>query len=130
MPSAHSQFVFFAIIFWSLLLLKKWKNQDKITVFCSVSGLWILGCGCVIGRVYLEYHTIPQVIVGVMIGSIIGCIWYILYTFISKYLSQLENIPILKSIGICHSESLREKGWNRRKASTEISQQLRNKKIN
>jgi dolichyldiphosphatase len=48
-------------------------------------------------RVYLHYHTIPQVVVGALIGTILGCVWYyfVNYEFI-KYVPMIIEHPLAR----------------------------------
>ncbi len=48
-------------------------------------------------RVYLHYHTIAQVVVGAIIGTILGCAWYyfVNYQFI-KYVPWIIEQPLAK----------------------------------
>lgn len=48
-------------------------------------------------RVYLYYHTVAQVFVGSILGTIFGCIWYyfINYYFI-RYVPFIVDQPLAK----------------------------------
>jgi len=82
MPSSHAQFMSFFIVYLSLFLFirlhhhsgqlvrhKIWKYSVWLTF--SVSTILVF-----ISRVYLLYHTINQVIVGAVVGSINGLVWF------------------------------------------------------
>ncbi len=70
MPSGHSQSVFFSTAFIYLAL----KKKNITYVYLGISLLTILQ------RVVYNHHTIPQVIVGSLIGSAVGYLFYYLST--------------------------------------------------
>ena len=48
-------------------------------------------------RVYLHYHTIPQVIVGAMVGMALGCGWYYFVNYhFMKYAPWIVEQPLAK----------------------------------
>ena len=61
MPSGHAQAVWF-IVFYNLN-----KTDERITVLLS-----LLAIGTCIQRIYTRRHTLEQVIVGSLIGSMLG----------------------------------------------------------
>ncbi|KAG7196021.1 uncharacterized protein KQ657_000028 [Scheffersomyces spartinae] len=72
MPLAHSQFMGFLSVYTSLLiiyrvprLLGQWKIFGCVLMFSMASAV-------AFSRVYLLYHTIEQVIVGVSLGLVLG----------------------------------------------------------
>ena len=70
MPSGHSQSVFFSTAFIYLSLRK-----NNITyIYLGISLLTMLQ------RVVYNHHTVPQVIVGALIGSAVGYLFYYLST--------------------------------------------------
>lgn len=69
MPSGHALFCGFSFVYWYYYLNKDSKYK-KILIF-----IWfIISCLLALSRVYLGCHTIEQVIVGFIIGSIIALI--------------------------------------------------------
>merc|ERR1712137_484767 len=78
MPSAHSQFAFFLLTFVTLLLCWKWRTRSKESI-TQLIFLWATAFAVCIGRVYLSYHTMSQVLVGVLVGCLLGLAWYLLY---------------------------------------------------
>ncbi|KAK6464776.1 hypothetical protein DFJ63DRAFT_93559 [Scheffersomyces coipomensis] len=77
MPSAHSQFMGFFTAYFICIILFKIKHLSK---FQKGVGAVVLFVGCLLvpfSRVYLLYHTIPQVIVGVTLGSTLGLFYFI-----------------------------------------------------
>ncbi|KAI8741878.1 dolichyldiphosphatase 1 [Biomphalaria glabrata] len=81
MPSSHTQFMwFFASYFALFLLFRLYKNysliEDVWKYVCA--GLGVL-CAILVSwsRIYLGYHTMSQVLVGVLLGSILGALWFL-----------------------------------------------------
>ena len=100
MPSNHAQFVFFFVGFWLPWIFTNANNQRRGSAVNNGSGnnrnVGVGGGGCVVwrhfaavvivllasavvfARVYLHYHTLPQVGVGVAIGLVVGYVWHTL----------------------------------------------------
>ena len=53
--------------------------------------------GFIYFRVYLHYHTVSQVVVGALVGTALGCVWYyfVNYHFI-QYASLITDHPLGK----------------------------------
>ena len=74
MPSGHSLLAMFTAIFWSLYIINHYKNDNK-----RMMSLIVLNMSCVavcLSRVYLNCHTIQQVIIGGIIGVGLGKLYY------------------------------------------------------
>ena len=80
MPSGHAQSVAFSIIF--LYLLTDSTILLIITMF--------VGAVCIYQRWKYRRHTIPQLIIGTMIGGVFG---RIAYYIITKYMKTKNQIP-------------------------------------
>lgn len=78
MPSAHSQFMgFFATYFCCILLFRMYHlSRFKRRFGCVILATSLVAVA--FSRVYLLYHNLPQVIVGIMIGSILGILYFII----------------------------------------------------
>jgi dolichyldiphosphatase len=87
MPSSHAQFMTFFAVYVTLYLIHRFPPTSsnahdrtaKITLWIRVleSVIVVGGAGLVAySRIYLQYHTPPQVLVGVAIGAILGLGWY------------------------------------------------------
>lgn len=87
MPSAHSQFMGFFATYLMLRVWLQWKgltNERKIISTVLLYGV----AGCVVfSRVYLYYHSLKQVLVGICLGSFIGACYFII-------------VGIVRSIGL------------------------------
>lgn len=77
MPSAHSQFMgFFAAYYICMLIFK----LNHLNTFKKGLGAFILSSLTILvacSRVYLLYHTIPQVVAGVVLGIVIGLSYFV-----------------------------------------------------
>lgn len=84
MPSDHSQIMFYASSFLVLLIFYRcyYKTNSRlyqILVKSTLAAIAIISAVLVaFSRVYLEYHTIEQVLVGAVLGTVMGCVWFFL----------------------------------------------------
>lgn len=77
MPSNHAQFIFFFAVFYTLELL--FRSPRKVCpyflrLFYSMM-LFALAVTVSFSRVYLNYHTFEQVLVGAGLGALNASIW-------------------------------------------------------
>lgn len=88
MPSSHAQFVwFFAtyVIYFVIIRLHHLNNNtiienvSKILIISSSLIMAILVC---ISRIYLQYHTIAQVLCGALLGMFFATIWFALTCYV------------------------------------------------
>jgi dolichyldiphosphatase len=91
MPSGHSQNAWFLFGFMLLYLINNYKKEkndttSQIWLGISISVLFIITISVSISRVYINCHTIQQVIIGGMIGLILGSLAYLL----AKYIVEKE----------------------------------------
>ena len=84
MPLAHSQFAgFFAAYFLCVVLTKvPVSTLSKVVVS---AGLLTVGFLVPFLRVYLMYHTWPQVAVGVMLGVAVGLVYFVVASFARQF---------------------------------------------
>lgn len=93
MPSSHSQFVTFFSISLSLFLLLRHMPSPSITHSpISLSERLLLSfvaCLCaaavVVSRVYLNYHTLKQVLAGCAAGAFSAIAWFLLTAYFRRY---------------------------------------------
>ena len=121
MPSNHAQFVFFFVGFWVPWILMSRNNKVRSSLNSrndrSGGGAWcvvirhvasviIIFCaiGVVFARVYLHYHTVPQVAVGAVVGLVVGYMWHLLTwsVFVPMLFPLLTNSFIGVGVGISH----------------------------
>ncbi|KAF3931594.1 Dolichyldiphosphatase [Dactylella cylindrospora] len=77
MPSSHAQYMFFFATYISLWIAVRNKFLPKPLKAFLVVALVSLAVSVASARVYLHYHTVKQVLVGVSAGVVIGLGWFI-----------------------------------------------------
>ncbi|KAH3686032.1 hypothetical protein WICPIJ_003032 [Wickerhamomyces pijperi] len=87
MPSAHSQFMGFFATYLILRIWIQWKGLSVLRKIISTISLGALSWCVMYSRVYLYYHSVPQVLVGLGIGTTLGLVYYF-------------TIDVLRSIGL------------------------------
>ncbi|XP_021300865.1 lipid phosphate phosphatase epsilon 2, chloroplastic [Herrania umbratica] len=103
MPSSHAQSIFFTIVF-TIGSVLEWLGVNELSV--SISAL-ALAFGSYFSwlRVSQQLHTMSQILVGAIIGSIFSVLWYmswkavVLEAFHSSLLVRV--IVLLGSAGFC-----------------------------
>lgn len=81
MPSAHSQFMgFFSTYFVCVLLAKVPMGRRAKRLSCVA--LLAVGVLVAFSRVYLFYHTVQQVFVGVVVGAVLGLAYFPVVCFV------------------------------------------------
>lgn len=89
MPSAHSQFMGFLTGYLLLRVLFFWKFQRSVKgSLTKLLGLCILigSSGLVsISRVYLGYHSVKQVTLGLVLGLFLGSSYFITLQYIRRW---------------------------------------------
>lgn len=84
MPSSHAQFVAFFAVSLSLFLLLRHvpKHSNSSSASTMLERMLLSGLSCVCAslvaasRVYLNYHTPRQVLVGVAAGTLFALFWF------------------------------------------------------
>ncbi|KAI6652781.1 Dolichyldiphosphatase 1 [Oopsacas minuta] len=87
MPSMHCQFVSFFALFLTLSIILRWKMSLSSKSF-YLFAINVILFGTCVSRVYLLYHTVRQVIVGVVVGACLGVTWYYLTKWVSYYVNR------------------------------------------
>lgn len=145
MPSSHAQFATFFALSFTLWLL--FRHVPTATTSYSPSTLpeRLLLCllACVGGsavaasRVYLNYHTPKQVLVGVSAGAIFAAIWFLFTTLLRRYgwidwVLESRISRKLRLRDLITTEDIQDAGWgrweSRRKAIRGMSANGRSKK--
>ncbi|XP_045829656.1 lipid phosphate phosphatase epsilon 1, chloroplastic-like [Trifolium pratense] len=102
MPSSHAQSIFFTVIFIILSSIKL-LTINELTITSSSLAL-AFGSYFSYLRVSQKLHTVSQVIVGAVIGSICSILWYCLWNalMLDAFVSSLwvRIIVVLGSAGI------------------------------
>ncbi|KAL1935765.1 hypothetical protein VTP01DRAFT_4905 [Rhizomucor pusillus] len=89
MPSSHSQVIAFFTIYLHCILTAQARTLLNTALFLIIH---IFGLSVVWSRVRLGHHTKSQVAVGILIGALIGYLWYIGWKdFVVQYESDLSH---------------------------------------
>ena len=74
MPSGHAQVALITAMFWTLYLLNTygWDIQNEFAIML----LWTICLSVAYSRLYLNCHTLEQVIFGGLLGTIFGSLGY------------------------------------------------------
>ncbi|KAJ7944250.1 lipid phosphate phosphatase epsilon 2, chloroplastic-like [Quillaja saponaria] len=103
MPSSHAQSIFFIVMFVITSILES-QGINEVTVI--MSGLF-LAFGSYLSwlRVSQQYHTVSQVAVGALVGSIFYILWYWSWkALVQEAFSSSLSVRILSisaSVGFC-----------------------------
>lgn len=85
MPSSHTQFMVFFAVYLSLWV--GLRLRPRPTALCGprataalqggvIFVLFFLAAAVGVSRVYLQYHTVPQVVCGAAVGALTGAGWF------------------------------------------------------
>ncbi|QEU61989.1 Cax4 [Kluyveromyces lactis] len=89
MPSAHSQFMGFFTMYIGLRIWCQWGGLNKSHKILASFGLLLASSGVVVSRVYLGYHSVKQVLVGVSIGALLGTCHFLASTIV-RYIGLVD----------------------------------------
>jgi len=127
MPSSHAQFVAFFSITLTLFLLSRHVPKPatpshtplNFVSRVALSGLALANAGLVAwSRIYLNYHTPKQVMVGCVAGMISAISWFLITTTVRKIGIlewALEQYParLLRMRDLVIEEDLCQAGWEK-----------------
>lgn len=88
MPSSHSQFMWFFATYISFFVFIRLHHMNNNTIMESMSKLVIIGSSVAlaltvcVSRVYLQYHTLAQVICGSVVGFLFATVWFAFTYFV------------------------------------------------
>jgi dolichyldiphosphatase len=126
MPSSHAQFVTFFSVSLTLFLLVRHQpipsSTHTPTTFGQrllLSALSLVSAGAVAqSRIYLNYHTPKQVLVGVSAGGVFAVLWFIFVAYL-RWAGWVEwglNTDIARFFrfrDLVLTEDLTDAGWAR-----------------
>jgi dolichyldiphosphatase len=128
MPSSHAQFVaYFSISLMLFLIFRHTPpkypsaSHTPLNVFTRL-GLSTLAIGCAAlvawSRIYLNYHTPKQVLVGCAAGALSAVLWFIVTTIIRKtgLLAWILDTPMVRLFRVRDlviEEDLCQAGWEK-----------------
>ena len=85
MPSDHSQFMAYWACYGVLFLLVHVKRVGRSGWRPALAaGMLALAAAVAASRVYLGYHTLEQVLAGLVVGSAVAVVWFVLYASIVR----------------------------------------------
>lgn len=124
MPSSHAQFVAFFSVSLALFLLIRHsplpspsyspttKSQRIILSTLLITYALVVAAS----RIYLNYHTFNQVLVGYSSGAISAVVWFGITAWARKngyvdYILNRKEIELLRMRDLVIEEDLAEAGW-------------------
>lgn len=126
MPSSHAQFATFFSLSLTLFLLFRHTPHPSATHIAItfpqrvlLSGLALLCAGAVAAsRIYLNYHTVKQVLVGSGAGAGSAVAWFIVTGLVRsegwvEWALELKGLRLLRVRDLVVEEDLAEAGWQR-----------------
>lgn len=136
MPSSHAQFTAFFATALTLFLLVRHKPRPLVLGSThtplgllersAISGLAIIGAGLVAAsRMYLNYHTPKQVLVGCAAGAGSAVVWFVA-TSIARRAGLVDwvlNLPAVRRLRVRDlvlHEDFVEAGWERYRTSRRL----------
>jgi dolichyldiphosphatase len=102
MPSAHAQFMGYFFTYLTLRLWLQWRGLSQLHKVVGTLSLGFISFAVTSARVYLWYHDIPQVLVGVCIGCAQGGTFFLLGS-LSRAIGLVDWVltwPIAKRLWI------------------------------
>ncbi|XP_050675552.1 dolichyldiphosphatase 1-like [Leptidea sinapis] len=107
MPSSHSQFMWFFslyVLYFFIFRLHHLNNNNIISALWRViivSSCFMMALIVSIGRVYLEYHTRRQVVVGAIVGIVTATVWFIVvHKILTPLFPQVVTLKISEMLMI------------------------------
>ena len=126
MPSSHAQFVtFFSLSLSLFLLLRHTPNPSTTHTPISFPERLLLSivasiCAAAVAysRVYLNYHTLKQVLVGCAAGAVFAILWFIFTTLLRRtgWIDWILDTPLAEAFrmrDLVITEDLVDAGWGR-----------------
>ena len=129
MPSSHAQFVaFFSVSLTLFVLLRHNPHAPNTSSTHVPTAFWerlILSFAAVAGaslvaesRIYLNYHTPKQVIVGCAAGASFAVVWFLFVNYLRKagwieWALDLEIVSYFRMRDLVVGEDLVDAGWER-----------------
>lgn len=97
MPLAHSQFMGFLAAYFICVFLFKIPTMDQREKLLGCGVLFFLSLFVAYSRVYLFYHTIQQVFVGLLFGALLGLFYFTIISIARDvgFIDWILNWPIV-----------------------------------
>jgi membrane-associated phospholipid phosphatase len=99
MPSGHAQITSFAAMYWTLFIWLRYDRDEKkkkgsgnfMHTIVSMGVIWALVTAVCAQRVVSKCHSILQVIIGAIIGSLLAFVGYYISTEVYSDMPKLFN---------------------------------------
>jgi len=116
MPSSHCQFMSFFAIYSFLFAYVRLKPHESENFIIRKHVLAFGSCASAVlvavSRIYLHYHTVEQVAVGLFVGGVGGLCWFgIVVHFLMPCSQQLINTKVAEYFLIRDSSSIPDILW-------------------
>jgi len=106
-PSSHSQYMCFFSMYCTLLATRRLHFADEFRRTFVALLPWPFALTVMYSRVYLGYHTTPQIIAGGSLGLLLGAGWFFLMSnVVSKWFPWLEDTSICQYLRIKDSSHI------------------------
>ena len=146
MPSSHAQFVAFFSLSLTLFLLFRHSPQPATAYHTPLTlasrallSLFAMFCASAVAasRIYLNYHTLKQVLVGSGTGALTAIAWFLVTMLLRRqgwvdwYLDS-KGARLLRMRDLVIEEDMAEAGWEKwevsRKGLSRFDGQLKKRK--
>ncbi|KAI4498110.1 hypothetical protein M0802_006934 [Mischocyttarus mexicanus] len=118
MPSNHAQFMWFFTTYAILFIYVRLHHNSNSTIS---ERFWriIIITSCIIaavlvsyGRIYLQYHSISQVLCGLIVGASLGVIWFlIMHTILTPFFPFVVSWQISEYLLLRDTSSIPDILW-------------------
>jgi dolichyldiphosphatase len=102
-PSSHSQYMCFFSMYCTLLVTRRHEFRRTFVALLP----WPFALTVMYSRVYLGYHTTPQIIAGGSLGMILGAGWFFLMdNWVAEWFPWLEDTTVCQYLRIKDSSHI------------------------
>lgn len=106
-PSSHSQYMCFFSMYCTLLVTRRLHFADEFRRIFVALLPWPFALTVMYSRVYLGYHTTPQIIAGGSLGLLMGAGWFFLMNnIVSKWFPWVEDTSVCRYLRIKDSSHI------------------------
>jgi dolichyldiphosphatase len=102
-PSSHSVYMAFFSIYLTLLASRRLSFSTAFGKLFVMLLPWPFAAIVMYSRIYLGYHSLPQVIAGCLLGLILGISWFLVVNVV-----LIHTFPILEELPICRYFYIRD----------------------
>lgn len=95
-PSSHSVYMAFFSIYITLLAGRRLTFSTSFGRVFAMVLPWPFAVIVMYSRIYLGYHSSPQVFAGCFLGLMLGSVWFIIVNVV-----LVHTFPVLEELAIC-----------------------------